>query len=190
MKLALVLAVIASSVGYSAAFAANHIPQLVNAMSDAGKLQEATLLPVMFALKLNNEDELNARIAEIYRFGSSTYHQFLSSDEFKSKYAPTEAQIERERAFLESSGISVASISENQMFIRAFASVATLNQVFKTELHNFSHPNGKTYFAPAQDVQIPEDSRITSIIGLNVQKIQLLQNQKDRLQAVALLRPT
>ena len=144
-----------------------HIPRIVKAMNDQGKMSEEQVLPVTLALKLNNEDELNQRIEDMYAPGSATFHQFITPEEFVNRYAPTAEQISNEKAFLESQGIAVQDVSENHVFIHASGTVSALNNAFKTEVHQFVRSNGKQYFAPAYEVQAPVTSRITNVIGLS-----------------------
>ena len=57
---------------------ASHIPKVVSQYSDLGKMSDDANLSVTIALKLNNEDELNSELEEIYTPGNAHYHQFLS----------------------------------------------------------------------------------------------------------------
>lgn len=145
-----------------------HIPRAVNAMSDLGKLDEARDLSFIVALKLNNESGLDAQITEMYRPGSPTFHHFLTPETFTQLYGPTAAQVQSETQYLEAQGITVQSVSENNVFIHAQASVADINRVFKTELHQYAQAKtGKVYFAPKAEPQIPVGSAIRAVIGLN-----------------------
>jgi kumamolisin len=144
-----------------------HIPQAMRSMTDEGKLDEQQAIPVTIALRLNNEAELDREISEIYREGSSSFHQFLTPDEFKAKFSPTQEQVDREISFLEANGISVQSVSDNRVLVRAQGSVGALNQVFSTELHQYHRANGKTYFGPTSEPQVPVGSQISAIVGLN-----------------------
>ena len=144
-----------------------HIPHAVHRMNDIGKANQDQVIPVTIALQLNNEAELDSRISEIYRSGSPSYHQFLTPAEFKSRYSPTEDQVAQEKARLEAQGISVQSVSANRVLLHAQGTVAALNQMFATDLHQFQSKEGKLYFAPAVDLKAPAESRISAVVGLN-----------------------
>jgi kumamolisin len=144
-----------------------HIPHAIKKMSDVGKMDETQVIPVTIALQLNNESDLDNRIAQIYQSGSPSYHQFLTPADFKARYSPTEEQVAREKAFLEANGIAVQSVSDNRVLLSAQGSVSALNQVFGTELHQYLHTDGKLYFAPAYDLQAPVGSQISAVIGMN-----------------------
>jgi kumamolisin len=145
-----------------------HIPKAVKKMADQGKLNEEQVVPVTFALQLNNEDQLDRQIEEMYRAGSPTYHQFITPKDFLAHYAPTAAQVQKEKDFLESKGISVQDVSANNVLINATGTVAALNAAFKTEIHQFVRAkDGKAFYAPAQELQAPVNSRIAAVIGMS-----------------------
>jgi subtilase family serine protease len=108
-----------------------HIPQAVQGLADIGKLDEQKVLPVTIALHLNNEAELDARIEDMYNPASPSFHQFLTTEQFNARYAPTDEQVANEKAFLEQNGIAVQSVSDNHVLIQAQSSVETLNHVFR-----------------------------------------------------------
>jgi kumamolisin len=156
------------------AFAANstrtlssHIPNAVKKMNDIGTADQNQVIPVTITLKLNNESELDNRISEMYRNGSPSFHQYLTPSEFKARYSPTEEQVAAETARLEAQGISVQSVSENRVLLHAQGTVAALNQMFATEIHQFQAQDGNVYFAPARELQAPVDSQIAAVVGLN-----------------------
>jgi kumamolisin len=145
----------------------SHIPEKVKEMLDMGKLSLSKHLEVTIALKLRNEGELDQKISEIYRPGSPTFHQFMTSDEFKQDYAPTHEAMDAERALLEAQGVAIQSVSENGVFIKAEGSVKTFNEAFHTEIHRFLKKDGGTYFAPAKELELPSDSQVDAVVGLS-----------------------
>jgi kumamolisin len=148
----------------------SHIPHAIKKMNDIGKVNQDNVIPVTISLQLNNENELDNRIAEIYRSGSPSYHRFLTPEEFKAQYSPTNEQVANEKAALEAQGIIVQSVSENRVLLHAQGTVAALNQMFATELHQYQGKDGKDgkgYFAPAYELQAPAESQISAVVGLN-----------------------
>ncbi len=144
-----------------------HIPQAVQGLADIGKLDEQQVLPVTIALHLNNEAELDARIADMYNPASPSFHQFLTTEQFNARYAPTDEQVANEKAFLEQNGIAVQSVSDNHVLIQAQSTVETLNHVFKTEVHQYRNSAGEVHFAPAMNLQAPMESQISAVVGLS-----------------------
>jgi kumamolisin len=145
----------------------SHIPAKIREMVDLGKMDIARPLSVTIALKLNNEDQLDNRVSDIYLPDSPSYHQFLTPEEFKTLYAPSAEQVQSEKTFLESQGIVVDSLSENGVLLRAHGSVGVFNQAFHTEIHRYRRHDGNTYFAPVAEIETPAESMIDSVIGLS-----------------------
>ncbi len=143
------------------------IPASVSRFADQGKVAEDQPLPITVALNINNEDELDQQIAEIYQPGNPNFHKFISTEEFKARYAPTQDQINQARNFLNSQGIQVTETNENGYMIHAVGTVGTLNQAFSTEIHQYKDSDGNDYFAPAYEPQMPEGISIRAVHGLH-----------------------
>ncbi|MBC7692715.1 MAG: S53 family peptidase [Methylotenera sp.] len=144
-----------------------HIPRAVRRFEDQGKAQDSRELPVTIALNLNNEADLDERIAGLYQPGSPNFHQFLSPEEFRARYSPTDAQISQVQNFLRSQGLQPTSVSENRLLIQARGKVAALNSAFHTEVHDYQDSSGIVYFAPAYEFQIPSGMPIQAVHGLH-----------------------
>jgi kumamolisin len=149
----------------------SHIPKAVNSFSDQGKMDETQQLPVTFALGTNNQAELDQEVTAMYQAGSPTYHQFMTPDTFRAKYAPTAAQVEQVKSYLISQGVVPTSVDAGQMLVHATASVASLNSALHTEIHQYKDSKGTAYFAPAYEIQADASMPIQGVLGLqNVTK--------------------
>jgi len=150
---------------------ASHIPKAVKSFSDQGKMDETQQLPVTFALGTNNQAELDQQISAMYQAGSPTYHQYMTPEEFRAKYAPTADQVEQVKSYLISQGVVPTSVDAGQMLVHATASVASLNSALHTEIHQYKDSKGTAYFAPAYEIQADASMPIQSVLGLqNVTK--------------------
>jgi kumamolisin len=143
-----------------------HIPGAVRDYSDQGRTPEVVELPVTVTLRLNNEDDLNQRIAEIYQPGNTNYHHFLSPQEFSARYSPTSEQVADVQSYLESQGLHGVTISSSGYLMHAQGAVGALNQAFRTELHEYADATGKTRFAPANEPSFPDGLAIRAVHGL------------------------
>ncbi|MDR3607705.1 MAG: S53 family serine peptidase [Oligoflexia bacterium] len=143
----------------------SHIPMAVSSLKDRGLMNENQALPVTIALALNNEDELNQRIAEIYQPGNPNYRRFITSQEFQDRYAPTAQQVADAQSFLVQNGIRVVSTSKSGFLIQAQAPAGALNQAFQTEVHQYAGSSQLKY-APSVDPQMPPGLSIRAVHGL------------------------
>jgi subtilase family serine protease len=150
---------------------ASHIPHAVAKFSDQGKMDESQQLSITVNLGLNNQDELDQELAAMYQQGSPTYHQFLTTEQFRAKYAPTADQVEQAKSYLISQGVVPTTVDEGQMLIHAAGSAKALNSAFHTEIHNYKDSSGNSYFAPAYEMQADASAPIQGVLGLqNVMK--------------------
>ena len=144
-----------------------HIPQsAARFRSDMGKMPEDETLSVTLELNLNNEEELDRQLRDIYTPGSASYHQFITPDEFRARYAPTPEQIDLVQSHLQSHGVTLASINDNGYLIHAEGTVAALNSMFQTEVHHYIDQGGNFHFAPSYELQVPNGVPIRAVHGL------------------------
>jgi len=144
-----------------------HVPRQVAEATDQGKTNENQSLSITLALAPNNVADLNQQLMALYQPGSSSYHQFLTPDEFRAQYGPTQTQMSQVQAFLTASGFQSINVNENGFLVHASATVAKVNAAFHTELHQYQDRTGKTFRAPAYELQIPSELAIQSVHGLH-----------------------
>ena len=133
---------------------------------DLGAVDDAQDFPITLALALNYEDELSQVLADLYRPGSPTYHRFLSASEFRARYAPTDDQIAKTKAALETAGFRAVTSDENHLLIHATGSAVVISQVLQTELHQYIAVDGSITRAPAYEIQIPDELGVRAVHGL------------------------
>ena len=147
--------------------AATHIPAIVSQYSDRGKVSDDQVIPVTVALSLNNEQDLDQRLAEMYTPGHQNFHKFFAPGEFKARYAPTDEQVAQAQSFLLSHGVQSASVDGSGYLIHASGSARAMSEAFQTEIHEYADADGNPYFAPAVEPTMPEGLSIRAVHGLN-----------------------
>jgi kumamolisin len=141
------------------------IPFSVRGMKDQGVSEVSNEIPVTIALALNNEDELNERISEMYQPGSPRYRRYMSVEEFTERYAPTVTQISEAVSYLNDHGIKSLSVGPSGLLIHATASVGSLNEAFQTEIHRYGS-GAASRFAPAYVPVMPPGLSIRAVHGM------------------------
>ena len=144
-----------------------HVPAATKNMADQGKVDDGQQMPITVALSLNNQDQLDSELTQMYKAGSSSFHQFMTPDEFRAKYAPTQDQIEQVKSYLISEGIVPTSVDDNQLLVHATGSAKAVSTALHTEIHSYKDPQGKAYFAPAYEIQTKATMPIQSVVGLS-----------------------
>jgi kumamolisin len=134
-------------------------------MKDQGVSDVPSQIPVTIALALNNEDELNEKISEMYQPGSPRYRSYMSVQEFTERYAPTVTQISEAVSYLNAHGIKTLSIGPSGLLIHATASVRYLDEAFQTEIHRYDS-DASSRFAPIFEPVMPAGLSIRAVHGL------------------------
>jgi subtilase family serine protease len=118
---------------------------------------------------MRNSNALDAAIAAATNPASAGYGKYLTPDQFRARYAPTDADVAAVRAYLKQAGFAVsADRPDNNRWVKASGTTAQVEQAFKTQLRTYQH-RGKTLQAPNGDLSVARSisSRIAGIAGLD-----------------------
>jgi subtilase family serine protease len=85
---------------------------------------------------------------------SPLYGQYLSADAFRTRFAPTVAQVAKVTKWLTQSGLSVVSVPDNHRWVTVTGTVAQAEKAFATQLTMYQ-VGSKTERAPASAVKVP-----------------------------------
>jgi subtilase family serine protease len=97
---------------------------------------------------------LNSELAGLYNKNSSSYHQWLSSGQFDTRFAPTASTQGAVASFLAGTGLTVTP-SSSPFLVRATGSSAQVSAAFHTTLSTFKDPHGVKYFSNSTPVYLP-----------------------------------
>lgn len=109
--------------------------------------------------------------------GSSSYHQFLTPQQFRQQFAPTQSDVTAVQQFLRGAGFSVVNTPTNNHFVAAEGTVAQAQAAFGTTLGEYATA-GKVLRAPESAVSVPASLAgiVQAVVGLD--------------QSAALMQPT
>jgi subtilase family serine protease len=159
---------------YSAA-ASNRI-QLTEAQPMAAKhgtmvahTNRSTKGNLTIALQLRNSDKLDQFIASLNDPSSPNYKQFLTPEEFKTQFGPTDQTVANVKSFLTSKGFKIENVSANNAFITVSGTTGQMEDAFGVTINNYKNANGQSYYSNAQAPLIPAEFAgvITDVEGLN-----------------------
>ena len=114
-------------------------------------LQAGAPTHVVVSLKLRNKDALDALTNKLM---TGTAARPITSADFMSRFAPTQAQAQAVVDHLKKSGFVNVTISENRMLVSADGTAGAVKAGFNTDLHSYN-VNGRTAHANVTDAQIP-----------------------------------
>jgi subtilase family serine protease len=120
------------------------------------------------ALSLRNADAAERLAAAVSDPASSQYQQYISPQQFNTRFAPSKDQVDRVRKFLTSNGIKVDGVAEANRWVSATGTVAQINKAFGTVVKTYSW-RGHTLKAPSKAVSVPSSVRsdILAVTGLD-----------------------
>ena len=138
-----------------------------------GKLIEhtnrSTKADLTIALQLRNSGQLDDFIASLNDPSSPNYKHYLTADEFKNQYGPTDATVANVKSFLTSEGFKVEDVSSNNAFINVSGTIGKMEDAFDVTINNYKNSKGETYYSNAEAPSIPAEFSgvITDVEGLN-----------------------
>ncbi|MCX4161239.1 MULTISPECIES: protease pro-enzyme activation domain-containing protein [Paraburkholderia] len=151
-----------AATGYALGDAAN---ELTNTL--VTPLEISQPLHVTVVLKGRNDSQLDTFLREVNQPGSPNYRQYLTPEQFKARFAPTDAQVQAVVEHLKASGFTNISVSENNKLISADGNANNAQSGFHTNLKRFNY-RGKQVFANDSAALVPSSlsSSVESVLGL------------------------
>jgi kumamolisin len=128
-----------------------------------------TKASITIALKLRNSDQLDAFIASLNDPSSPNFKHYLTPDEFKSEYGPTDVTVSNVKSYLESKGFKTKDISSSNSFITVSGTTGQMEDTFGVTINNYKNSKGETYYSNDQAPSIPAEFSgiITDVEGLS-----------------------
>ena len=114
-------------------------------------------------LKLRDSASAEATLASIADPASASYGNWLTTSQFKSRYAPATADVNAVRSWLQGEGFGLRN-TLGGMYVEASGTTAQINKVFGTTLKNYSY-QGVTVHANSTALSLPEGTP-SSVIGV------------------------
>ncbi|TAM11215.1 MAG: hypothetical protein EPN72_03825 [Nevskiaceae bacterium] len=154
-----------------AASAAARVTLPIKAFDSAGRtlgtLAPGQILSVVVALAPRDTADLKALIHAQRTLGDPHYRQFLTSQGFASRYAPTAAQARQVVDWMTSAGFQNVQLAPNRLLVSADATPAVAEAAFGTVLRSFAF-NGRMVFANMAPVSVPDSigGIVTAVLGL------------------------
>ena len=147
---------------------ARNTPGFIASAVDQGALDPATVLVVNVWLKLHNQQQLDRLVEQQKRKGSPNYHQWITQDQFNAAYAPTAQEVKAVSNFLTAHKLTVLSVAENNLYVKAQGAVADLEKTFHVQIHQYDL-NGATYRSNTSDPVINDSAGglVAAVTGLD-----------------------
>jgi subtilase family serine protease len=101
-------------------------------------------------MKLHDQQGLDALVAA-QQAGKAGY---LSSEQVRAQHAPSDAEVAKVADFLRAQGFTVTGFGQDNLFVRATATVGRVQSAFNVELHQYNL-GGRTFRANSRRATLP-----------------------------------
>ena len=166
-----VFALMTASVGAGVPYPTRHTPAAVDRGPVAGAAAQATRT-VTLSLKLSDPAAAEAALQALYDPANAQFHHFLTPDQFKARFAPSDAAVAKVTATLAKYGLTVTRASSTTL--HASGTAAQLQRAFATSLHTYevaAHDQhaGYAYSGPVRPATIPSEAAglVHGVFGLS-----------------------
>ncbi|BDU22535.1 sedolisin-B [Dyella sp. GSA-30] len=131
-------------------------------------LESTKQLHIVISLKLRNEAQLDTFLHDLNQSGSPVYGKFLTPQQFKEAYAPTDSQLQAVVAHLQQAGFAHIQPAPNNLLISADGNATNIAAAFRTQIRQFTTPEGRQQFANDAPVQVPQTlgDTVGAVLGL------------------------
>lgn len=131
-------------------------PFLKNAL-DQGRMDGSTRLQISMAFKRSAAQEaaLDKLLEDLQDPKSSSYHKWLTPEQFADRFGLTTGDVAKVTAWLQSQGFQVTRVARGRTQVWFSGPVSRIETVFRTEIHNFQF-EGEQHYANATEMSVPE----------------------------------
>ena len=147
-------------------------PRWLHQAQDLGTSQTAGQVSFGVLLGMRDQAGAVATLQAISDPASASYGQWLSNAAFDARYAPASASVAAVQGWLTSQGFRVTKTLPSGMLVEASGSVARVQSVFGTTVHNYSYL-GKTVRANATQLSLPSGTpaavtgAVSGVVGID-----------------------
>lgn len=129
------------SAAVTGGFVLHNTPGYVTSAKNLGPVNTSKTIEVSLWLNPHNRAELDAVTQDLYNPASPNYQHFLTRAQFASRFAPTAAEAETVRQFLEAHNLKVVRTGANNFFVRARGTVGAIEKAFGVQLNQYKVRN-------------------------------------------------
>ncbi len=134
-----------------------NVHPLARPANDQGALADSQPLTRMLLL-LQRSPEQESALRQLMDAqqtkGSTSYHAWLTPDQFGKQYGPSDSDVQAVTDWLTRQGFQVSSVAKGRTVIEFSGNVGQVRNAFHTEVHKFV-VNGEERFANVSDPAIP-----------------------------------
>jgi subtilase family serine protease len=157
---------------------AGSVPSWATSANFKGSATSTDSIGFRIYLGWQNPGQVEAIAKAVSDPASASYRQFLTSQQFRQQFAPSQSQVTAVQSWLRAQGFSVVHTPLNNHYIAAEGTIAQASAAFGTSFDMYAY-DGLTLRSPSSAVSVPTNLAgiISGVIGLD-QSAQLVFNNK------------
>jgi hypothetical protein len=145
-----------------------HVPAAVAQLQPTGRLPATNRLHLAVALAPRNRDGLLKLLQDQQDPQSPSYHQYLSLEEFTSRFGPTEQDYQKARDFARANGLKVSGTYSNRIILDMEGAVPDVEKALHVTMRTYQHPKEKReFYAPDTEPSLNLEVPLLNITGLD-----------------------
>lgn len=149
---------------------------MARASYDQGRLDPGTPLngiTLNFQLTAEQKAELDALVLAQQTPGSAFYHQWLTPQQYASRFGLSDSDLAKIESWLEQQGFTINRVSNSRTSLVFSGTAGQVEAAFQTEMHRYKI-GSESHFANATEIQVP-----TALSGV-VQSVRNLDDFRPR----------
>jgi subtilase family serine protease len=134
----------------------------------AGRLPATQSMRLVLVLPHRNEAGLQSLLHEVYDPSSASYHNFMTVEEFTSRFGPSQEDYDAVISFAQTHGFTVAGTARNRMNVDITGRVANVEEAFHVTMGVYQHPTeNRTFYSPDREPTPDLSVKLWHISGLD-----------------------
>jgi len=131
-----------------------------------GHLPANQSMRLVMVLPLRNQAALDKFLSDVNDPFSSSFHHYLTVEQFTQKFGPTQSDYDTAIAFAKTNGFKVTGTSVNRVNLSVTGTVSKIEAAFHVTMNVYQHPTeNRTFFAP--DREPTADVQLWHVTGLD-----------------------
>ena len=164
------LTFVATAFGQTQPLLTHHVRSVVisGQAKSQGPVSTSQTMRIVLVLPLRNQAQLDTLIQDLYTPGSSSYHKFLTVEQFTDQFGPTQDDYNAAITFAQEHGLTVVATSPNRVNLDVVGTVGAINRAFHITMTNYRHPTeNRTFFSPDREPTVDLPFQLWHIAGLD-----------------------
>ena len=143
--------------------------EVINKVSPlVGHLSATKNMRIVLVLQHRNQPDLDQFLKDLQDPASSSYHHYLTVDQFTAKYGPSVDDYEAVKTWAKENGLKIESTARNRQILAVSGSVQKIQSALHVNFGLYQHPTeARTFFAPDREPTPDMSVRLWAIGGLD-----------------------